>query len=310
MRGSGVASASSMEEMVASGSYSTLTSSAASYAASSVTAATATTGSPTKRTRSGQRACSSCETGRMPKGIGRSLPVRYPRKPDTFSASETSIDWIKACGTRERTSLTWHMRGNARSSANLVAPVTLARPSTRRNGLSMMLSWLWGSASGSFLRTGSAMEAPHSLTPLSQRERGENGLRRRRSGGPTCPPFSLLSLGERRAGVVRVRAVEDLVRRRPVLAAHAGRGPLHAFDDLVVAGAAAEVAGEGLADLVAARLGVLRHQRLGRHQNAGRAVAALGRSEVGEGGLQGVELVAALQPLDGFDLPALHLGGE
>jgi len=40
------------------------------------------------------------------------------------------------------------------------------------------------------------MEALTPLTPLSQRERGEN--RRRRSGGPTRPPFSLLSLWERR----------------------------------------------------------------------------------------------------------------
>ncbi len=59
-----------------SGSYSTRTLKAASQAASSVTAATATTGSPTKRTLSGQSACSSCDTGRMPNGIGKSRPVR------------------------------------------------------------------------------------------------------------------------------------------------------------------------------------------------------------------------------------------
>ena len=50
MRGSAVASASSMPEIVSSDSYSTSTASAASIAASSVVAATAATGSPTIRT--------------------------------------------------------------------------------------------------------------------------------------------------------------------------------------------------------------------------------------------------------------------
>src|SRR5215210_2555096 len=70
-----------------------------------------------------------------------------------------SIETISAWGTCERTSRTWHMRGKLRSSANLVAPVTLARPSTRRNGLPMMRvsRLIPGSASGSGFLIGSAM---------------------------------------------------------------------------------------------------------------------------------------------------------
>src|SRR4051794_32874192 len=155
------------------------------------------------------------------------------------------------------------MRGKARSSANLVAPVTLARPSTRRNGLPMMLFSRCGASSGSGLRIGSAII------------------------------FSSLCLDRAWAARLRCharrigRAVEDLARRRAVLAAHPGGGPFDPFEDLVIAGAAAEVAGERLAHLVAARGGVRGEERLGGHQDPRRAVAALGGAEVGEGGLQG-----------------------
>src|SRR3954469_8330745 len=269
MRGSGVAIASSIEEIVGRGSYVTLTLSAASQAASSVVAATAATGSPTKRTLSGQRACSSCETGRMPNGIGVSLPVRKPRKPGTFSASEKSIARINACGCVERTSRTQAVRGKARSSANLVAPVTLARPSTRRNGLPMMLVSRCGSSSGSGFSSGSAMMIVPVVVPI-----------------------------------------KGFVRGCPVLAAHPGGGPFHPFEDLEIAGAAAEVAGERLADFFAAWGWVLGEQGFGGHQDARRAVAALGGAEVGEGGLEGMELVAELHPLDRLDRFAARLGGE
>ncbi len=105
MRGSGVASASSIEAMVASGSYSTATASAAACAASSLAAATAATGSPTKRTLSGQRACSSWDTGRMPKGMGKSAPVRNPSTSGIAAAAARSMRAIRAWGTVERTSL-------------------------------------------------------------------------------------------------------------------------------------------------------------------------------------------------------------
>src|ERR1700681_2392763 len=50
---------------------------------------------------------------------------------------------------------------------------------------------------------------------------------------------------------------------------------LHCLDDVDVAGAAAEVAGDRLADLELARVRVLREQRAGGHQHARGAVAAL-----------------------------------
>ena len=86
--------------------------------------------------------------------------------------------------------------------------------------------------------------------------------------------------------------------------------PLHRLDDLVVAGAAAEVAGQRLA--ISASLGgrVGLEQRLRRHQDPRRAVAALRGAEVGEGALQRMELVAERETFDGLDRASLHLGGE
>src|SRR5438132_969430 len=62
----------------------------ASSAVSSSRAATAATGSPTKRTLSRASACSSWLTGRMPKGMGSSLPTRVARTPGCAAARETS----------------------------------------------------------------------------------------------------------------------------------------------------------------------------------------------------------------------------
>ena len=81
-------SASSTDSIGGSFSYSTTMRSQASAAVSSSMAATAATGSPTKRTRSGQSACSSCEMGRMPNGMGRSRPVSTATTPGYFSARE------------------------------------------------------------------------------------------------------------------------------------------------------------------------------------------------------------------------------
>src|SRR5256885_13412403 len=109
-------------------------SAAASSAMSSSVATTAATGSPTKRTLSRQSACSSCETGRIPKGTGKSLPVRTARTPSTARALETSMAVMRACGTVERNSFMYSMPGIAKSSAKRVSPVTLPSASTRRSG--------------------------------------------------------------------------------------------------------------------------------------------------------------------------------
>src|SRR6185436_1660042 len=53
------------------------------------------------------------------------------------------------------------------------------------------------------------------------------------------------------------------------------RGRLNRVDDVLVAGAAAEVAGDALADLGFGRLRIVVEQVGGRHDHAGRAIAAL-----------------------------------
>ncbi len=77
-----------------------------------------------------QSACSSCETGRIPKGVGRSLPVAIATTPGDARAFETSMERIFAWAIFERRSLQWSIRGSITSSANFVWPVTFAAPST------------------------------------------------------------------------------------------------------------------------------------------------------------------------------------
>src|ERR1051325_1906271 len=101
MRGSSISTASSIDEIVLSGSYSTSIKFIASNATSSSIAATAATGSPMKRTLSTQSACSSWLTGRMPYGIGKSFPVTTAKTPGNASALETSMLLISAGGKGE-----------------------------------------------------------------------------------------------------------------------------------------------------------------------------------------------------------------
>src|SRR2546423_116215 len=147
MRGWGGATAASAESNAWSGSYTTLMRSRAAVAVSSVVAATAATGSPMKRTLSTQRVCSSCETGRIPNGIGRSGPVSTAWTPSSCFAAVTSIETMRACGSVLRSNLQYSIRGNARSSANFVTPVTFATASTLRSAFPMM-RWADGRMGG------------------------------------------------------------------------------------------------------------------------------------------------------------------
>src|ERR1044072_7108667 len=88
------------------------------------------------------------------------------------------------------------------------------------------------------------------------------------------------------------------------------RGVLDRFGDLLVSGAAAQVAGGRLADLVAAGIGIAVEQRLGGHDHARRAVAALRAAEVGERRLQWVEVRSARESLDRLDPAPLAVEGE
>ena len=69
-------------------------------------------------------------------------------------------------------------------------------------------------------------------------------------------------------------------------------------DDVLVAGAAAEIAGQALADLVVGRERVFPQQVGRRHQHAGRAEAALQRVMLAERLLQRVELLRCAEALD------------
>src|SRR2546422_7736014 len=71
---------------------------------------------------------------------------------------------------------------------------------------------------------------------------------------------------------------------------HAGRGQLYSFIDLDIAGAAAEVAGERVLDVVAGRVRIGFEERLGGQEESGRAVAALRGAQVGERLLKRVKL--------------------
>src|SRR6266852_2395512 len=237
MRGSGCAIAAAAESNARSGSYATLMRSSAAVAVSSLVAATAATGSPTNRTLSRQSACSSWDTGRMPNGIGRSCPVRTACTPSSRRAAVVSMETMLACGCVLRSSLQYSMRGNHRSSANRVAPVTFATASTLRSAL------------------------PMTVRLLSAIQQFPGGLR-------DFPP-------------------------------HPGGGQLHRLVDLDVAGAAAEVAGQRVLDLVPRGVGVGGQQGFGRQQKRGGTVAALCGAEIGEGLLQRMQLPVLCHPLDG-----------
>src|SRR3989338_7667947 len=239
MRGDGVAIACSIDITGSSGSYSTSMAFMASKAVSSSAAATAATGSPTKRTRSRQSACSSWLTGRMPNGIGRSLPVRTAKTPGIFAAFEVSTLTMRACGTGARRSLQDSMRGRTMSSANFVTPAHFDNPST--------------------LRTGDPTTRRAPLPP----------------GAPWPPPVRPPP-GARALppGPLDAPAIEGLLRRLRLRVAQAAGGQLDRLEDLDVAGTAAQVARQGLANLPARRGRLPVEERPGGAENAGRAGAA------------------------------------
>src|SRR3546814_9160922 len=87
-------------------------------------------------------------------------------------------------------------------------------------------------------------------------------------------------------------------------------GGEHRMDDLVVTGAAAQIAGQPIADFRFARVRVLLQQRLGGDQEAGGADAALQGGMLEKLALQRVQLVAVGHALDRRDLLAADLGAQ
>src|SRR5216110_522739 len=76
---------------------------------------------------------------------------------------------------------------------------------------------------------------------------------------------------------------------------------LHGANDAVVRGAAAQVLVQGLLDLALARAGIAVEQRLGGHDHAVAAVAALAGLLLDESALQRVELLDRAQSLERGD---------
>src|SRR5450830_835773 len=89
---------------------------------------------------------------------------------------------------------------------------------------------------------------------------------------------------------------------------HAAGGVEHRFDDVVVAGAAADIALQLVPDGVLVELAAVAIDDIDcRHDHARRAVAALQPVIIAEGGLHRVQLVALRDALDGGDIGAIGL---
>src|SRR5690348_16157703 len=91
---------------------------------------------------------------------------------------------------------------------------------------------------------------------------------------------------------------------------HTRDGKIDGFGNLGVAGAAAEVAGEGGLDLIAGGGGGVCEEGSARDEEARRAIATLRRAALGEGELERVEGVVAGKALDSGDGGVLRLDGE
>src|SRR5262245_14092765 len=83
--------------------------------------------------------------------------------------------------------------------------------------------------------------------------------------------------------------------------ARSQRRQLDGVENLRVSRAATEIAGQRLADLLASGGGRVGEEGLGREQDAGRAVAALGRPQLREGLLKRMELPSLGHALHGGD---------
>src|SRR5262249_2811420 len=87
-------------------------------------------------------------------------------------------------------------------------------------------------------------------------------------------------------------------------------GVLNGVDDVLIAGAATEIAGETRADLELRRRWGILEQRHRRHDHPRRAEAALQAVFLPESLLQRMERAVAAETLDGGDLRSVCLDGE
>src|SRR5262247_1467870 len=85
---------------------------------------------------------------------------------------------------------------------------------------------------------------------------------------------------------------------------------LHGLDDVLVAGAAADVPRQRPTNLFLAGVGILGEQRARREHHPGRAKPSLEAVLLVERGLHRMQLRALREPLDRRHLPAVGLHGE
>jgi len=91
---------------------------------------------------------------------------------------------------------------------------------------------------------------------------------------------------------------------------HLRRGRPDGLDDVLIAGAAAQVGRKHVQELLVADIRPLLQDIGGEHQESGRAEAALQPMMVHERLLQRVQIVAVRQTLDRADFPTVRLHGE
>ena len=146
----------------------------------------------------------------------------------------------------------------------------------------------------------------------SARVRAPHDDHRERPGGRHVVDERALA-GEERAILAPLDRRADV--RRPLLGRAHDALPMRSrppdgHDDVVVAGAAAEVPFEPFADRLLARRVAVLDQRDRRHHHPRRAVAALERVVVVERLLHGMQLAVRREALDRRDLRAVRLNAE
>src|SRR6516225_8503711 len=101
----------------------------------------------------------------------------------------------------------------------------------------------------------------------------------------------------------------------PVVALPGSAGPLaggrlHRLDDFRVGGAAAQIAGEIIADAIIVGIGIFVEQLLDHQYEAGGAETALEGAVLDEGLLDRIEIAVPVEGFDGLDPGAVGEGGE
>src|SRR5262245_39714143 len=94
------------------------------------------------------------------------------------------------------------------------------------------------------------------------------------------------------------------------LSAHLVRRVFHGVDDVLIAGAATEIAFQPVTDLLFGGIRILLEQSARGHDHSGRAIATLQTVAFPESFLHRVELAVLRQTLDGGDFGPIGLNGQ